>query len=314
MFSEQPGLGNPVAVVHDADDLDTETMRRFAGWTNLSETTFLLPPATPEADYRVRIFALDRELPFAGHPTLGTCHAWLDGDPRERIVQECGAGLIEIRRIDGRLAFAAPPLIRSGPVDETLEVEIAEALRLPREEIVAAAWLDNGPGWVGVQLASAQAVLAAPVVVPASHGDLGLVGLHPPGSPEATEIRAFFGAPGQLAENPVTGSLNASAAQWLLERGVLEPPHVARQGTAMGRAGQAHLHATSLGAVESTIERRAAVPGQEHLPPTLPPPAQRRVRERRRPLDRPRQCRRELGHSEVTSHFLGLVCSTTEAA
>ena len=241
VFSEEPCLGNPVAVVRDADGLDTDAMRRFAEWTNLSETTFLLAPTTPDADYRVRIFALDREIPFAGHPTLGSCHAWLDGDERERVVQECGAGLVEIRRIDGRLSFAAPPLIRSGPPDETLVAEVAAALGVQRDEIVAAAWLDNGPGWVGVQLASAEAVLAAPVALPASHGDLGLVGLHPSDAPEATEVRAFFRVAGQAAEDPVTGSLNASAAQWLLERGVLEPPYVARQGTAMGRAGRVHI-------------------------------------------------------------------------
>ena len=241
VFSEEPCLGNPVAVVHDADGLDTDAMRRFAEWTNLSETTFLLPPTTPDADYRVRIFALDREIPFAGHPTLGSCHAWLDGDEGDHIVQECGAGLVEIRRIDGRLAFAAPPLIRSGPPDEALVAEVAVALGVERDEIVAAAWLDNGPGWVGVQLASAEAVLAAPVAVPAGHADLGLVGLHPPGAPEATELRAFFGVAGQVAEDPVTGSLNAAVARWLLERGVLEPPYVARQGTAKGRAGRIHI-------------------------------------------------------------------------
>ena len=241
VFSEEPCRGNPVAVVHDAEGLDTDAMRRFAEWTNLSETTFLLEPTTPEADYRVRIFALDREIPFAGHPTLGSCHAWLDGDDRDRVVQECGAGLVELRRVDGRLAFAAPPLIRSGPPDEALVAELAAVLGVQRDEIVAAAWLDNGPGWVGVQLASAAAVLAAPVAVPASHGDVGLVGLHPPGAPEATEVRAFFGVAGQAAEDPVTGSLNASVAQWLLERGVLEPPYVARQGTAMGRAGRIHI-------------------------------------------------------------------------
>ena len=238
VFSEEPGLGNPVAVVHDADGLDTETMRRFAVWTNLSETTFLLAPTTPEADYRVRIFALEREIPFAGHPTLGSCHAWLDGDERDRVVQECEAGLVEIRRTEGRLAFAAPPLIRSGPVDEALVAEIAEALGLGRAEIVASAWLDNGPGWVGVQLTSAEAVLAAPLALPASHGDLGLVGLHANGTPE---LRAFFAGAGQTIEDPVTGSLNAAVAQWLLDRAVLEPPYVARQGTAMGRAGRVHI-------------------------------------------------------------------------
>lgn len=241
VFSEQPCLGNPVAVVRDADGLDTDAMQRFAAWTNLSETTFLLAPTTPDADYRVRIFAPDRELPFAGHPTLGSCHAWLDGDERDRVVQECGAGLVELRRIDGRLAFAAPPLVRSGPPDEALVAEVAAALGVQRGEIVAAAWLDNGPGWVGVQLASAEAVLAAPVAVPASHGDVGLVGLHPPGAPEAIEVRAFFGVVGQAQEDPVTGSLNASVAEWLLKRGALEPPYVARQGTAMGRAGRVHV-------------------------------------------------------------------------
>jgi PhzF family phenazine biosynthesis protein len=241
VFSDQPCLGNPVAVVRDADGLDTDAMQRFAAWTNLSETTFLLAPTTPDADYRVRIFAPDRELPFAGHPTLGSCHAWLDGDERDRVVQECGAGLVELRRIDGRLAFAAPPLVRSGPPDEPLVAEVAAALGVHRGEIVAAAWLDNGPGWVGVQLASAEAVLAAPVAVPASHGDVGLVGLHPPGAPEAIEVRAFFGVVGQAQEDPVTGSLNASVAEWLLKRGALEPPYVARQGTAMGRAGRVHV-------------------------------------------------------------------------
>jgi PhzF family phenazine biosynthesis protein len=241
VFSEQPGLGNPVAVVLDAGGLDAQAMQRFAAWTNLSETTFLLEPTAPDADYRVRIFTPDRELPFAGHPTLGSCHAWLDGDDRDRIVQECGAGLVELRRIDGRLAFAAPPLIRSGPVDETLLAEVAEALALQREDIVDAAWVDNGPGWLGVQLASAAAVLAAPVALPASHGDVGLVGLHPAGAPEAIEVRAFFGVAGQTWEDPVTGSLNASVAQWLLGRGVLEAPYVARQGTALGRAGRIHI-------------------------------------------------------------------------
>jgi PhzF family phenazine biosynthesis protein len=241
VFSEEPCLGNPVAVVRDADGLDTDAMQRFAAWTNLSETTFLLEPTTPGVDYRVRIFTPDRELPFAGHPTLGSCHAWLDGDERDRVVQECGAGLVELRRIDGRLAFATPALRRSGPVEEALVAEVGAALAVQRGEIVAAAWIDNGPGWLGVQLASAEAVLAAPVALPASHGDVGLVGLHTPGAPEAIEVRAFFGVPGQASEDPVTGSLNGSVAHWLLGRGELEAPYVARQGTAMGRAGRVHI-------------------------------------------------------------------------
>jgi PhzF family phenazine biosynthesis protein len=241
VFAEEPCLGNPVAVVRDADGLDTDAMQRFAAWTNLSETTFLLEPNTPGADYRVRIFTPDRELPFAGHPTLGSCHVWLNGSERDRVVQECGAGLVELRRIDGRLAFAAPPLMRSGPADEGLVAEVAAALGVQRSEIVAAGWLDNGPGWLGVQLASAEAVLAAPVALPASHGEVGIVGLHTPGAPEAIEVRAFFGVAGRAREDPVTGSLNASVAEWLLARGVLDAPYVARQGTAMGRAGRVHI-------------------------------------------------------------------------
>ena len=241
VFSEEPCLGNPVAVVRDADGLHTQAMQRFAAWTDLSETTFVLEPTTPDADYRVRIFTPDRELPFAGHPTLGSCHAWLDGAERDRVVQECGAGLIELRRIDGRLAFAAPPLTRSGPPDETLVAEVAAAVGVEVEDVVAAAWIDNGPGWLGLQLTSAEAVLAAPVALPAGHGDIGLVGLHPPGGPHAVEVRAFFAVAGNAREDPVTGSLNASVAQWLLARGVLEAPYVARQGTAMGRAGRVHI-------------------------------------------------------------------------
>jgi PhzF family phenazine biosynthesis protein len=241
VFSEEPCLGNPVAVIRDADGLDTDAMQRVAAWTNLSETTFLLAPTTPGADYRLRIFTPDRELPFAGHPTLGSCHAWLDGDERDHVVQECGAGLVELRRIDGRLAFAAPPLTRSGTPDDALVTEVAEALGVPRGEVVASAWIDNGPGWLGVQLASAEAVLAAPVALPAGHDDVGLVGLHPAGAPEAIEVRGFFGVGGHAWEDPVTGSLNASVAQWLLGRGVLEAPYVARQGTVMGRAGRVHI-------------------------------------------------------------------------
>ena len=239
--------GNPVAVVHDADGIDDEDMHAFTAWTNLSETTFLLPPETPGADYRVRIFCPGRELPFAGHPTLGTCAAWLaaGGTPAnaDRIVQECGAGLVPIRRDGQRLAFAAPPTIRSGPVEAAELDARLDALGLRREDLVDAAWIDNGPGWMGLLLPSAEAVLAvAPPAAPFPEFNVGLLGLHPPGADAALEVRGLFAdAAGAVREDPVTGSLNASAAQWLLATGRLEAPYVARQGTALGRAGRVRV-------------------------------------------------------------------------
>jgi PhzF family phenazine biosynthesis protein len=243
VFTERPYRGNPLAVVLDSTELDGEQMQRFANWTNLSETAFVLPPNDPGADYRVRIFTPVAELPFAGHPTLGTCHAWLErgGVPArsELIVQECNAGLIRIRRDDGGLAFAAPPLVRSGPVEDPLVDQIASVLRIDRAAIVDTQWADNGPGWVAVLLESADAVLA---VEPGfTELDLGLVGPHPDGSPEAFEVRAFFPKDGALVEDPVTGSLNASLAEWLLRTGRAQAPYVARQGTVLGRAGRVHL-------------------------------------------------------------------------
>ena len=243
VFSATPFGGNPVAVVLDSEGLSTGDMQRFANWTNLSETTFVAPPSRDQADYQVRIFTPSQELPFAGHPTLGTCHAWLEagGKPAlpEVFVQECGAGLVEIRRVPAGLAFAAPPLIRSGPVDEPLAGHIAEALGISRAEITDLAWADNGPGWVAVLLPSAEAVLAlSPGVVDM---DIGVVGCHPAGSPEAIEVRAFFPGSGVTIEDPVTGSLNASLAQWLLDAGRVSVPYVARQGTALGRSGRVHI-------------------------------------------------------------------------
>jgi PhzF family phenazine biosynthesis protein len=243
VFTTTPYAGNPVAVVLDATGLSTEEMQRFAHWTNLSETTFVLPPSTPDADYHVRIFTPVAELPFAGHPTLGTCHAWLrgGGEPRhgDVIVQECDAGLVPIRRTADGLAFAAPPLVRSGPVEEPLVQDIASALGLERGEIVDAAWADNGPGWVALMLESADAVLALrPRFIDL---DVGVVGPRPDGSAEAFEVRAFFPKDGVLVEDPVTGSLNASLAQWLLGTGRASDPYVARQGTALGRAGRVHI-------------------------------------------------------------------------
>jgi PhzF family phenazine biosynthesis protein len=243
VFTTTPYLGNPVAVVLDAGGLSDSDMQRFARWTNLSETTFVLPPASADADYLVRIFTPTLELPFAGHPTLGTCHAWLTagGAPRQAdtIVQECAAGLIPLRNASGQLAFAAPPLLRSGPVDEALTGHLADVLGIDRADIVDAQWADNGPGWVAVLLDSAEAVLALrPAVVDL---DIGVVGPYPPGSPQAIEVRAFTPKLASTDEDPVTGSLNASLAQWLLRTGRVTAPYVASQGTALGRQGRVHV-------------------------------------------------------------------------
>ena len=242
MFTDTPCLGNPVAVVLDSGGLADADMQRFARWTNLSETTFVLPPAAEGADYRVRIFTPSVELPFAGHPTLGTCHAWLEagGTPRQpgTTVQECAAGLIPVRHVPGRLEFAAPPLVRSGPADEPLVRHIADILGIDRGDILGAEWADNGPGWVAVLLASAEAVLA--VRPDAVDMDIGVAGPYPDGSPEALEVRAFSPMITSV-EDPVTGSLNASLGQWLLAAGRVAAPYVASQGTAMGRRGRVHV-------------------------------------------------------------------------
>jgi PhzF family phenazine biosynthesis protein len=242
VFTSEAYGGNPVAVVLEGDGLTTDDMQRFARWTNLSETTFVLPPTSATADYRLRIFTPTQELPFAGHPTLGSCHAWLSaaGDPtRERVVQECDVGLVEIRRAPHGLAFAAPPLLRSGPVEEPLVAHLASLLRIDRADVVDAPWVDNGPGWVAVLLASADDVLALrPGAVDV---DVGAVGPHSEGSAEAFEVRAFFPLNGATAEDPVTGSLNASLAQWLLRTGRAVSPYTVRQGTAIGRTGRVHV-------------------------------------------------------------------------
>jgi len=266
VFTAEPYLGNPVAVVLDSEGLTTQQMQQFANWTNLSETTFVSPPDAEGADYLVRIFTPSRELPFAGHPTLGTCQAWLAGGGRpasaESIVQQCGAGLVTIRRAaDGGLAFAAPPLLRSGPVDEELTKRIADMLGTGRDAIVAAEWADNGPGWVAVLLESADAVLAlrpGPADL-----DVGVIGPYPPGSPEAFEVRAFTPMLGGVGEDPVTGSLNASLAQWLLRTGRAAAPYTVSQGTALGRRGRVRISADGDGiwvggstvtCIEGTVE------------------------------------------------------------
>jgi PhzF family phenazine biosynthesis protein len=243
VFSSEAYLGNPLAVVHDAEGLDDEAMHRFAHWTNLSETTFLLPPTEPGADYRVRIFTPSEELSFAGHPTLGSAHAWLEtgGVPQDdaELVQQCPAGLVRVRRGE-RLAFAAPPVVREGPVTGEERDRLVRALSLAHDDVVDARWIDNGPGWVGVLLRDADAVLA---VRPdwAEFGDLevGVVGPYPAGAECAIEVRAFCPSIG-VVEDPVTGSLNASIGQWLAgDR--LPTSYIASQGTVLGRRGRVHV-------------------------------------------------------------------------
>ncbi|MCZ2407488.1 MAG: PhzF family phenazine biosynthesis protein [Burkholderiales bacterium] len=249
VFTATPYRGNPLAVVLDGAGLSPEAMQQFTNWTNLSEATFVLPP-TPEgaaagADYRVRIFCPGRELPFAGHPTLGTCHAWLatGGQPRVpgRIVQECGVGLVALRQDGERLAFAAPPLIRSGPLDEDEVQHIARGLGVARTDIVHHAWCDNGPHWRGVMLRSAKQVLALrPDAAVLAGLDVGVVGASDAAG-IAFEVRAFFPGNHGLAEDPVTGSLNAALAQWLIGAGLAPTRYVASQGTALGRAGRVYV-------------------------------------------------------------------------
>lgn len=248
VFTDTLGLGNPVAVVHDADGLDEEQMAAFARWTNLSETTFLLAPRDARADYRVRIFTPGRELPFAGHPTLGTARAWLEAGGRpaaaEAVVQECGAGLVRVRRDGERLAFAAPARVRSGPVDPAEVAAVRDALGLSERDVVAAHWCDNGPEWMGLLLRDARTVLAVDgsrahrLADTGAHEKVGLVGHHPDGDTQL-EVRAFF--PGGVGEDPVTGSLNAAVAQWLVADGVLPEHYVAAQGTVLGRRGRVHV-------------------------------------------------------------------------
>ena len=296
VFTAIPLRGNPLAVVLDGEGLSTEKMQHFTNWTNLSEATFLLPPTHPEADYRVRIFCPGRELPFAGHPTLGSCHAWLStgAQPRgEHVVQDCGIGLVKLRRdpaSDGsassaRLAFAAPPLRKSGPLPEADVALIARGLGIARDDITGHAWCDNGPNWRGVMLRSAEQVLAlkpdAAVLagldigvvgprgkvgvvgswtptLPAARGSLPPEGAVPPwggpaagrdGDDSAFEVRAFFPGNNGMVEDPVTGSLNAALAQWLIGAGLAPSSYVASQGTALARAGRVHVERDAKGTI-----------------------------------------------------------------
>lgn len=244
VFTDEPYRGNPVAVVHDADDLDDAQMAAFARWTNLSETTFLLAPATPGADYRLRIFTPGGELPFAGHPTLGSCHAWLAAGGRpggDDVVQECGVGLVTVRRDAGGLRFAAPTPLADTPVPPDVLARATAALALPPGALVDHRFVDNGPRWNILLLDSAERVLALrPDVAALGDAHVGVVGPYPPGAPAAFEVRGFVPGIG-VPEDPVTGSLNAVVAQWLIGTGRAPEAYVAAQGTVLGRAGRVHV-------------------------------------------------------------------------
>lgn len=247
VFSRGPYRGNPLAVVLDAAGMAAGKMQQFANWTNLSETTFLLPPTDPRADYRVRIFTGSEEFPFAGHPTLGSAHAWLEsgGVPKSGgfIVQECAAGLVKVKHDGGRLAFAAPALTRFGPVEPAVRHQLAAGLQVPEAAIVDASWLVNGPAWIGVLLESAEQVLAIEPDFAAMGGlKVGVIAPHRPGGDADFEVRTFI--PGDaMTEDPVTGSFNAGAAQWLIGSNRAPAEYVAAQGTVLGRAGRIHVAA-----------------------------------------------------------------------
>ena len=234
VFSARAGDGNPLAVVHDADDLDTATMQRFAAWTNLSETTFLLRPTDPAADYRVRIFTPTTELPFAGLPTLGSCRAWLDTGARPRtpgtVVQECGLGLVTLRSEGEVLSFVAPPLLRSGSVDAPTAAHVADILG---QQPLSVQWGDNGPGWVVAELPDAADVRALSPRF--ADGDQTYLGVFGGDLADGYEVRAFFPDQTGRREDPATGSLNAAVAQLLAGRDEAWTRYTARQGGALGR-------------------------------------------------------------------------------
>lgn len=245
VFGDGGITGNPLAVVYDAAGLSDSEMQAFAAWTNLAETTFLLPPTEPRADYRLRIFTATQELPFAGHPTLGSAHAWLAGGGRPNNdvigpVQECGIGLVQLRGLDGRLAFAAPPRRRSEALGKAEVSRIAKAIGIPAKEWIAHAWGDNGAPWMMVQLADDQAVREVAVNRAKLHADdfVGLIGLAGGESPYAYEVRGVFAD----GEDPVTGSLNAAAAQWLREREAVPADYLVTQGSQVGRKGEIFVH------------------------------------------------------------------------
>jgi PhzF family phenazine biosynthesis protein len=278
VFTDTPYRGNPLAVVLDGSGLSTEEMQAFTNWTNLSEATFVLPPTQAGADYRVRIFCPGRELPFAGHPTLGSCHAWLEagGTPKgEHIVQECGVGLVQLARDGTRLAFAAPPLKKSGPLDEADVALIARGLGVAREDILHHAWCDNGPNWRGVMLRSAEQVLALKpdaavlagldIGVVGPRGKVGVVGARSGPDDCAFEVRAFFPGNNGMAEDPVTGSLNAALAQWLIGAGLAPAHYIAAQGTVLARDGRVHVQRDGDGRIWIGGESVTCIDGEVRL-------------------------------------------------
>ena len=245
VFGSEPYLGNPLAVVLEAEGLSDSEMESFARWTNLSETTFVLPPTRDGADYRVRIFTPGGEIPFAGHPTLGTCHAWLEAGNKRRypdvVVQECGIGLVTLHANAGIAAFAAPPLLRSGPLEEDVLDQALKALNLDRTQILASNWIDNGPGWLGLLLPDAAAVLALkPDPVTMGSLRVGVIGAQPADAETDYEVRAFVPGLG-ITEDPVTGSLNAGLAQWLIGANLAPERYVVTQGTAVQRDGRVRV-------------------------------------------------------------------------
>lgn len=270
VFAPAPLTGNPVAVVHAAEGLTDEQLAAFARWTNLSETTFLLAPTDPAADYRLRIFTPASELPFAGHPTLGSAHAWLEagGVPHREgvVVQQCGLGLIELRSgsapaESNRIAFRAPELLRSGPVDPQALTTAVNALGIRAGDVVGAEWVDNGPGWLGIRLDSAEEVLALrPDFAAMGALQVGVIGAHAAAGPADYEVRAF--CPDlAVPEDPVTGSLNAGLAIWLIRAGLAPASYTVRQGTALGRAGDVRIESDDEGGIWIGGECRTLIRG-----------------------------------------------------
>jgi PhzF family phenazine biosynthesis protein len=269
VFGAEAYLGNPLAVVLGADGVADEAMRLVARWMNLSETTFLVEPVDSRADYAVRIFTPDQELPFAGHPTLGSAHAWLEAGniPKDpiQIIQECAIGLVALRHTENGLAFAAPPLRRSGPADDATRASAIAALGVDPSKVVDVEWVDNGPGWLGVLVDDADTVLA--LRPGAMEGPIGVVGPHAPGSATDVEVRAFLPIDGTIVEDPVTGSLNASLGVWLLDSGRIAAPYVASQGTAIGRAGRIFVERDDDGTTWIAGATRTIVKGTLEAPP-----------------------------------------------
>jgi len=253
VFFTSPYSGNPVAVVLDGTDLSDEEMQGLARWTNLSETTFVLPSTVPEADYRLRIFTPQGELPFAGHPTLGSARAWLDGGgmPQygDRVVQECAAGLVTVRGGEGTLSFAAPPRVRDGALDDEYLNRIVAAFGIRRDRVLAHQWVDNGPGWAVVQLSTAEEVLALePDLSLIPDAMVGAIGAYPHGSPYHFEMRTF--APGAgVPEDPACGSMNAAVGQWLTATGAAPSTYRVSQGARLGRAASIEITADTDGTV-----------------------------------------------------------------